>query len=113
MLLPETYLGIYWHCISIAIALRRFLRNLDMFDRDHCLTCETACSFPIQDDIRTARDGIVSILDKQRSVPLLSPVIYMLNSFIGKLDDKLENYALAGDTEIKDLITSISNKLGS
>lgn len=68
----------------------------------------------MQHELRAMRDGLIAIIKQDETTKML-PFFFKRYAakVIERLDDKLENYALASDPEIKDLVNALSSKLNN
>lgn len=110
---PASCINAVIKCVYLMYGFSRLLPRLDEVDRG-CATCENSCDFPMQHELRAMRDGLIAIIKQDETTKML-PFFFKRYAakVIERLDDKLENYALASDPEIKDLVNALSSKLNN
>ncbi len=110
---PVSCVNTFIKCVYLVYGFSKLFPRLDEIERG-CETCENSCDFPIQNELRAMRDELVSVIKRDETTNIL-PFFFKRYAAkaIDRLDDKLENYALASDPEIKDLVNALSGKLNS
>jgi hypothetical protein len=107
--MPTTRL--FFYTLKLYILSRRMLRRIDRLDKAECGTCSasTECRLSVkqfQADVVKCMRAMTSH-DKEAS-----SVIRKINrDILDRYEDKLENYWIASDGEIKGLVSELSDKL--
>lgn len=111
LLFPVSYVHMFIGSCYLTYALRRFMTNIDRLDQA-CVVCQKECKFPYQDNMRSMRNTLQEILGRSNASKDL-PFFFRATALktIERLDDKLENYALSSDAELKSLVAALSEKI--
>jgi hypothetical protein len=89
------------------------INRLDEFEAEHCHTCSEDCGMILRDDLAALVDGYTKLLEQHRRSGIAEALISREEDLLDRLDNKLENYAFAADSELRDLVRQVSAKYNS
>jgi|GEM_PF-6073334 len=90
-----------------------FVAHMDEFEAEHCESCDVDCGMSLKADIAALVDGLLPVIEQYRQLGGDEALLCRAEELLDRLDDKLENYAFAADTEMRDLVRRVSDKLNS
>lgn len=107
--LPLGYAEIFFRTGYLIYLCRKTLNGVDALEKNGCSTCTVdGCNFPVQHKLKAARDGMRLLLKHRENLPL--GFHGQIRSIVDRLDDKLENYAIASDPDIKGMMAALSRR---
>lgn len=90
------------------------VRTLTKIEEKSCMECDIECDIDFDiTKLESIAKGFNDIKEHQRVLGLPSPLIKLESVIIHKIENKIENYWIGSNKEIKDLALSISNKINS
>lgn len=109
--MPGNYFSLLWFTCRLVFSLARILSVLKTFETQRCEQCDKFCFSDITPSLEEiVRYGNKLIeLQKKNSVPSL--LLSIEKHLFGEIQNKVENYWIASDTEIKSLASAIEKKM--
>lgn len=109
--LPLSFVDAMIRTLYLLYASRRVVKALDQMEELHCLECDGACGFGFRERVALARDCLTMLLEKENEMQLPFFPRRAFRGVVERLDDKLENYGIAADQDIRDLLGELNEKL--
>lgn len=109
--LPLSFIDGMIRTVYLLYASRRVVKALDQMEELHCLECDGACGFGFRERVAQARDCLTMLLEKENEIQLPFFPRRAFHGIVERLDDKLENYEIAADQDIRDLLGELAHKM--
>ncbi|MFQ5715372.1 MAG: hypothetical protein ACE5GU_15215 [Candidatus Scalinduaceae bacterium] len=110
--LPASIIDLIIKCLYQIYVIRSILKTVDKLIKYKCIDCDYECNFEIKKDLETIVKSMKSSKELKEEVWFIPSLVTKLEGrTIEELEDKIENYWIASDKEIKELTNSISSKI--